>query len=52
MSLFKGEKLSIEIYGESHAERIGGIVKGMPETLIDFDKLKEFTYRRRADGGD
>ncbi|MDY6367781.1 MAG: chorismate synthase [Clostridia bacterium] len=51
MSLFNGESLSVEIFGESHAEKIGAIVKGLPEFEIDFNKLSSFTQRRKASGG-
>lgn len=51
MSLFKGDKLSVEIYGESHSEKIGAFVKGMPETEIDFSELDRFIGRRRAGSG-
>lgn len=51
MSLYKGDKLTIEIYGESHAEKIGGKVSGMPETIVDLKRLTEFTDRRKAGGG-
>lgn len=48
MSVFKGEKLNIEIYGESHAESIGAKVSGFPRFKIDFENLKNFTLRRKA----
>jgi len=47
MSLFKGNKISVEIYGESHAEKIGVICKGFPKIKIDREKLKIFTDRRK-----
>ena len=50
MSVFKGEKLNIEIYGESHAESIGAKVSGFPRFKIDFENLKNFTLRRKANG--
>lgn len=48
MSLYRGEKIEIEIFGESHAEKIGAIVRGMPETPLDMDELKKFLSRRKA----
>ncbi len=47
MSLFKGEKISVEIYGESHAEKIGVKCSGFPTITIDKDRLKAFTDRRK-----
>lgn len=51
MSIFKGEKLEIEIYGESHAERIGARIKNMPTTAVDMRALSGFLERRKASGG-
>lgn len=51
MSLFKGENLSIEIFGESHSEKIGATVKGLPQFKIDLKKLSMFTAKRRASAG-
>lgn len=51
MSIYKGEKIEIEIYGESHSARIGANVKNMPKTQIDFNALSEFLERRKASGG-
>ena len=51
MSIYKGDVLTVEIFGESHSERIGALVSGMPETKIDFALLSEFTARRKG-GGD
>ena len=48
MSIFNGKKLSVKIYGESHAEKIGVIVEGFPEFSFDEEKLKEFMARRKA----
>ncbi|MCQ2400259.1 MAG: chorismate synthase [Clostridia bacterium] len=48
MSKWTGEKLSFEIYGESHSEKIGVKVSGMPCTKVDFDLLGEFMQRRKA----
>lgn len=48
MSIFKGERLTVEIYGESHSERIGGSVKGMPRFTADEAELIRFLARRKA----
>ena len=48
MSAFNGRKLKIEIYGESHADKIGVKVSGFPNFKIDFNELSEFTERRKA----
>lgn len=48
MSLFSGKKLSVEIYGESHAEKIGVSVKGFPRFKFDSEDLCEFLARRKA----
>ena len=48
MACFNGKKLRIEIYGESHAEKIGVSVKGFPRFKFDETELKEFLARRKA----
>lgn len=48
MSIFNGKKIALEIYGESHAERIGVKVKGYPKMQINMDALSEFLKRRQA----
>ena len=48
MSVFNGKKLRIEIYGESHAEKIGVSVKGLKGFTFDEKVLSEFTARRKA----
>ena len=48
MAIFKGKNLEIEIYGESHQEKIGAIVKGAPKFTFDNEKLLEFLDRRKA----
>ncbi len=47
MFCFNGEKLQIEIFGSSHAEEIGVIMKGFPKEHIDRKKLDEFLQRRK-----
>lgn len=48
MSNFNGKNLNIEIYGESHAEKIGVSVKGFPKYEFSLDKLNAFLSRRKA----
>lgn len=47
MAIFNGKKLNIEIYGESHAEKIGVKVKGLPKFNYDLTKLNDFLERRK-----
>lgn len=47
MSVFNGKKLKIEIYGSSHAKKIGVKVKGMPKFAPDMRGLNAFLARRR-----
>lgn len=52
MSLFTGEKLKISIFGESHSEKIGVEIEGLPEgTAIDEKKLMSFLARRAPGQG-
>lgn len=48
MAIFNGDSLKIEIYGESHAEKIGVKVSGMPKFTFSEAKLSEFLARRKA----
>ena len=48
MAKWKGDKISLEIYGESHAEKIGVYVSGLDATNVDKEKLTAFTNRRKA----
>ncbi|MBR2376844.1 MAG: chorismate synthase [Clostridia bacterium] len=48
MAIFKGKTLTVEIYGESHQEKIGATVKGAPKYTFDQQKLLEFLDRRKA----
>lgn len=48
MSVFNGKKLTVDIYGESHADKIGVSVKGFPRFKFDSDELNAFTARRKA----
>ncbi len=51
MAKFNGKKLNIEIYGESHSDKIGVKVSGMPSFKFDSALLAEFLNRRKASGG-
>lgn len=51
MAKWQGKNLTLEIYGESHAEKIGVKASGFPEIEVDFDKLDAFLARRKAGGG-
>lgn len=49
MSLMIGNKISIDIFGESHAKAIGVVINGLPPgEEIDIEKLKNFMSRRRG----
>ena len=48
MSKFNGKNVSIEIYGESHSQKIGVKVKGYPSFKFDSQKLQNFLARRKA----
>ncbi len=48
MAIFNGKSLTVEIYGESHQEKIGARVSGAPEFTFDAQKLSEFLDRRKA----
>ena len=42
-----GERLKLDIFGESHGPEIGMVLQGIPAGLkVDFDKLQEFLDRR------
>ncbi len=51
MSLFNGEKIKVEIYGESHAPEIGVKCSGFPKMQIDLEKLSAFMDRRKPSSG-
>ena len=46
MSTYNGEKLSIRIYGTSHADKIGAEVKGFPRLKINDENLNAVMKRR------
>ena len=46
-SLFKGEKLSVSVFGESHGAGIGVVIDNVPGgEKIDFEKVLDFMARR------
>ncbi len=46
------KNFNLDIFGESHAEKIGVIIKGFPKGLsVNSDGLKQFLSRRRASKG-
>ena len=51
MSVFNGKHIYLDIYGESHAEKIGVSVKGFPGFTADMQKLTEFLERRKPSSG-
>lgn len=49
-SIYKGDKLTLDIYGQSHSETIGVLIKGLPEG-VEPDKEKTSAFmKRRAPG--
>lgn len=50
MSTFNGKKISVEIFGESHSDKIGVKAKGFPSFKFDLEKLNKFLARRKASG--
>lgn len=48
MSIFYGKNLFVEIYGESHSNKIGVKVKGFPKFKFNNDMLLQFLDRRKA----
>ena len=42
-----GDKIRVQIFGQSHSEAIGVVIDGLPAgESIDFDKLQAFLDRR------
>ena len=50
MSAFNGKNIRVEIFGESHSDKIGVTASGFPSFRFDTDKLNQFLARRRAVG--
>lgn len=51
MSIFNGNKISVEIFGASHDAKIGVKAKGFPKFKLDLEQLREFLDRRKASNG-
>ena len=47
MSIFRGDKISVEIFGESHSKKIGVNCTGFPKIKIDLEYLNEIMQRRK-----
>lgn len=47
-SIYKGKKLTVEVFGASHAQEIGVKVDGLNECEFDAEKLQKFLDRRKA----
>ena len=47
-SIYRGGKISVEIFGASHAEEIGVIVTGLKGESFSMKTLEKFMERRRA----
>ena len=48
MAIYNGKNLKVEIYGESHSEKIGLKVSGLPTFSFSEEFLQSFTNRRKA----
>ncbi|MBQ2882018.1 MAG: chorismate synthase [Clostridia bacterium] len=47
MSQFKGENISLSVFGQSHSEAIGVVIEGLPSGItINEDNIKAFMKRR------
>ncbi len=51
MSVFKGEHITIELYGQSHDEKVGVILEGFPKIQINEAALASFMARRQGGQG-
>ena len=50
--LFQGKKLTVEIFGQSHAPAVGAVIEGLPSGFrIDREKLQRFMNRRAPGQG-
>ena len=47
-SIYRGNRLDVEIFGASHSEEIGVCVMGFGNEKVDLEKLQEFVDRRKA----
>ncbi len=51
MSVFRGEHITVELYGQSHDEAVGVILEGFPRIKIDEAALSAFMKRRQGGQG-
>ena len=49
-SIYRGEVLDLEIYGESHSPTIGVLIKGLPEGVMPDEDKTGALMKRRAPG--
>ena len=50
--VFRGEKITVSVFGQSHAEAIGAVVDGFPAGFrVDADALAAFMARRAPGQG-
>ena len=49
-SIYKGEVLTLDIYGQSHSESIGVYIKGLPEGVTPDEEKTGAFMKRRAPG--
>ncbi len=47
-SVYQGKRLRVEVFGASHADKIGVNIKGLDGESFDMDELNSFLARRRA----
>ena len=47
-SIYRGNRLEVEVFGASHSKEIGVFVKGFKGERVDLEKLQEFVDRRKA----
>lgn len=47
MSIWKGKNIEIEVYGKSHDEKVGVVMKNFPKKPIDENFLSNFLLRRK-----
>ena len=47
-SIYRGNRLDVEVFGASHSEEIGVCVLGFGNEKVDLEKLQEFVDRRKA----
>ena len=48
MSVWKGNRIEVEIYGDSHSEEIGARIVGFPDIAVDESALNAHLSRRKS----